>query len=417
MKILHVCLDYPPRRTMYGSGTVNDDLLPALTGVGHDVVVLAPGRPDRVVERRDQTPQLVETPVEITMRHLLPPDRPDEMFATPEAVRDWNDDAVAWLDGGGRLRGWRPDIVHNDGWTTQPVADALGVLFRSPVVTTAHVIDRRYAAVPGRRPHTTDGEFRTLEERCFRNSVRVVVPSVTAHALAAHYYRSHQRKLRIVPHGLDWAKVDRLANGHQQGPDEREVSVRYVGRISSERAWRPFLDSFVAAARADRRLRLRMIGGGTRLAEAAERYRHPSIAFLGALPRQLALRELRVGDVFCNPALIETFGVAELEAMGLGACVISNDGFGKHTHVDHLVTGVRIPVTGGPARTALDQAAWTEWLRRLAADPPLRRRLGTAARQTVRDRFDVDRMVQNLLDVFEEALESRAEETHRDHRD
>jgi hypothetical protein len=55
------------------------------------------------------------------------------------------------------------------------------------------------------------------------------------------------------------------------------------------------------------------------------------------------LHELAAADIFCNPALVETFGVAELEAMTLARCVISGSGFGKNTLVDHQATGVAIP--------------------------------------------------------------------------
>ncbi len=72
MRILHVCLDYPPRRTRYGSGTVNDDLLGALHRAGHEVAVLTPGRADRTDHIGGAgAVQLVEAPTELTVRHLL----------------------------------------------------------------------------------------------------------------------------------------------------------------------------------------------------------------------------------------------------------------------------------------------------------------------------------------------------------
>jgi hypothetical protein len=77
------------------------------------------------------------------------------------------------------------------------------------VVTTAHVVDRHYSALSGRRARPTDAAFQAAEERCFRTSDIVVVPSATARDLAAHYFPRYSDKLRVVPHGLDWHAIDR----------------------------------------------------------------------------------------------------------------------------------------------------------------------------------------------------------------
>jgi len=408
MRILHVCLDYPPRRTRYGSGTVNDDLLAALHRAGHDVAVLTPGRTERVTTTLGAGGvHLVEAPTDLTVRHLLPPERPTEMFATPGAVLAWNAATVGWLAAGWPLGGWRADVVHNDGWTTWPVAAALGAWFGAPVVTTAHVVDRHYSAVAGHQVRPEEPAFQAAEARCFRTSDLIVVPSPTARALAAHHYPDCATKLRVVPHGLDWDTIDGFAAAPGVAPDTGAVTVLYLGRISGERGWRPFLDAFLAAANAQRRLRLRVVGDGARLAEATSRYQHPAVSFLGALPRSLVVGELRRADIFCNPALIETFGVAELEAMGLGLCVVSNAGFGKHTHVEHLVTGVTVPIDQRGGLAALDEPAWASRLVGLAADPALRHGLGTAARRVARDRYHVDRMAADVVAVFGEAIGHR----------
>jgi len=398
-------LDYPPRRTRYGSGTVNDDLLATLRRAGHEVVVLTPGRAERTNGMHTaDVPQLIEAPTELTVRHLAPADRRDEMFTTPGAVEAWNAATLGWLAMGWPLGRWRADVVHNDGWTTQSVANALGVWFRCPVVTTAHVVDRHYSALSGRRARPHDARFQAAEERCFRTSDIVVVPSATARDLAAHHYPDYADKLRVVPHGLDWHAIDRFTSEAAATADAGTVTVHYLGRISSERGWRPFLDAFVTAAEADRRLRLRVVGDGARLADAMSLYRHPAVTFLGALPRPLVVDELRRGDIFCNPALVETFGVAELEAMGLGLCVISNTGFGKHTHVDHLATGVTVPIVERAGQVALDEAAWSTRLVELAADPAGRDLLGTAARGVARGHYHVDRMAADVLAVFRKAI-------------
>ncbi|MEV6970533.1 glycosyltransferase family 4 protein [Hamadaea sp. NPDC051192] len=406
MKILHVCLDFPPRRTRYGSGTVNDDVLRALYVAGNEVTVLTPGRAERQLTA---TPgiRVIEVPRPLSEQFLLPRDRPTEMFSSPANVHRWNTAAITWLNHEDPWSGWTPDVIFNDGWTTQGVAEHLSSRFSCPVVSTAHVVDRHYTSVGGRTPRPTDSEFRTAEEQFFRSSDRIVVPSSTARELAAHYFPQHEPKLHVVEHGLDWTSLERIPNdrGKQRRAQDATVTVVYLGRISSERGWRPFVEAFRDAQALDSRLRLRIIGDGTRLEEARTQFRHPAVTFCGAMPRHQVWHELLAADVYANPALIETFGVAELEAMGAGLAVVSHLGFGKHTHIDHLVSGIQIPIAARDGHMELDHAAWVQWLTELSANGQMRQRLGRCAQTAARQRFPVERMAAGLLSVFADAIQ------------
>ena len=90
--------------------------------------------------------------------------------------------------------------------------------------------------------------------------------------------------------------------------------------------------------------------------------------------------------------------------MGAGLAVVSNAGFGKHTHIEHLVTGVRVPVVARGGRMEMDGVAWSGWLARLAADEQLRQKLGTTARSVARSQFPVERMAAGLIAVFDDAI-------------
>lgn len=125
--------------------------------------------------------------------------------------------------------------------------------------------------------------------------------------------------------------------------------------------------------------------------------------FLGKLPRHAVLEEVTTADIFCNPALVETFGVAELEAMALATCVISGIGFGKNTLVDHLSTGVAIPIQPGDDCLRLHEHDWTQWLLHLADDQHLRHRLGRQARRSVRPRYTAERAALGVLAVLHQA--------------
>ena len=69
MRILHVCLDYPPRRTRYGSGTVNDDLLATLR-TGSPARAARVGWWMRLVEVLSAFADLLNEPAVNIMRRL-----------------------------------------------------------------------------------------------------------------------------------------------------------------------------------------------------------------------------------------------------------------------------------------------------------------------------------------------------------
>ena len=104
-------------------------------------------------------------------------------------------------------------------------------------------------------------------------------------------------------------------------------------------------------------------------------------------------------DVFVLPstARTEAFGLVQVEAMMNGLPVIStNLPTGVPWVNEHVVTGLVVPP--GDA-TALAAA-----LRRLLEDPPLRAKLGDAARARALERFTRPRMVDRFVHVVESVV-------------
>lgn len=98
-----------------------------------------------------------------------------------------------------------------------------------------------------------------------------------------------------------------------------------------------------------------------------------SVRFLGALPREEALRELAASDLLVFPSLwFEQFAVAPLEAMALGVPVLVSDVARAGTMVEDGATGRLFP--------AGDPAALAASLRAILSDPVSLRRMGDAAR-------------------------------------
>jgi glycosyltransferase involved in cell wall biosynthesis len=88
---------------------------------------------------------------------------------------------------------------------------------------------------------------------------------------------------------------------------------------------------------------------------------------------------------------------ALLEAMATGlACVASRIG-GNRDLLEHGVTGLLTPPS--------DAAALADALSTLLDKVPLRRRLGTAARAVVMERYGMDRVVREYMNLYARLME------------
>jgi glycosyltransferase involved in cell wall biosynthesis len=85
-----------------------------------------------------------------------------------------------------------------------------------------------------------------------------------------------------------------------------------------------------------------------------------------------------------------------VEAMACGLPVVTTPVSGIPELVRHQVNGLLVPPD--------DPAALARELSRVTADPKLRQRLATAARASVAERFDGDRLAVGMAELFTESL-------------
>lgn len=104
-------------------------------------------------------------------------------------------------------------------------------------------------------------------------------------------------------------------------------------------------------------------------------------------------------DVVILPSLRDGLPNTLLEAMACGRPVLASAVGGMLDVVMHDHDGILLPPR--------DDRAWVDALRQALSDPEARERLGSAARQTVLDRFTLDRELAALLAVYQGLLPSR----------
>ena len=211
-------------------------------------------------------------------------------------------------------------------------------------------------------------------------------------------------KCRVVPFGID---VDRFAATPEVEHRATELRaghdrpiVLFVGRLIYYKGAEVLVRA-MANVNAD----LVMIGSGPLERELRELAAEVKVAgrvtFLGGQPLDELVAWYHAADVFCLPSIArsEAFGLVQLEAHAAGTPVVSTD----------LTTGV--PFVNQHEETGLvvppeDSRALAEALRTLVGDEALRAQYGARALERVRAGFTIERMVDDTLGVYREALGS-----------
>lgn len=223
----------------------------------------------------------------------------------------------------------------------------------------------------------------------------IAVSDGVARALARSLHPA--ARLRVVPNGIDLARVDA-----PPPPAAMDVARRVIGAA----AGRPVIA--IVARRKDQDVVIRALSLITHpvvlvcagvepdpaLAQAAAGVpeRH-AVRFAPFAPDALAFYHL--ARIAALPSRIEGLSQSLLEAMSLGLPVVASRAGGN----PDLVTedsGLLVP--------PLDPPAWAAALERLLVDDGLAARLGAAGRARVRAHFTLERTAERTEAVYREAL-------------
>jgi len=296
------------------------------------------------------------------------------------------------------LRGWRHALRHADRRpdivVTQSInADVVGSVIASRA-HAAHVITAH--AGPG----VPSARHRELLGRLLAPRVDAVIAVSDMQLPRWNRLGYRTDAIRVVPNGVELPALTRPPHEVREALDigSGEFVALLVAALRPVK--RPEL--FVAAVRrahsADRRVRGVIAGGGPEL----ERVRAVAgaddvVQVLG--PRADVPDLMAAADVVCLSSDAEGVPMVLLEAMALGRPAVATRVGGISEAVEHEKTGLLVPTN--------DEAAFAAALLRLVAEPELRARLGEAGRRRHRERFGIDRMIEEYSHAFEEVLEAK----------
>ena len=283
-----------------------------------------------------------------------------------------------------RSRTTRPDVVHDN----QTLGTGLVHLQRAgfPVVATVHhpiTVDRRHdlAAAQGFRKRFSTRRwyaFLRMQGRVARALPALLTVSTSSRDDIVRDFGVDAARLTVVPVGVD-ADVFRP-------PTEPRVAGRIVATASADIPMKglvPLLEA-VAKLRTERDVELVVVGRAREGGEAERALDRlgltDAVRFVTGLSTPAVADLLGSAQVAVVPSLYEGFSLPAVEAMACETPLVAT-------------TAGALPEVVGPDRTAAlhvppgDAEALAAAMREVLDDPALARRLGTAGRERVLERF------------------------------
>jgi glycosyltransferase involved in cell wall biosynthesis/ribosomal protein S18 acetylase RimI-like enzyme len=325
-------------------------------------------------------------------------------LAWRNATRSWDlrADVAAFAELWWLLRRERFDLLHTHNPKPGVIGRLAARLARVPVVNTVH------------------GLYATPEDRLGKRAAVLGLEGLAARCSLLELYQSEEdlrwaRRIRLVPPG----RSELLGNGTdlsrfdpgRVGPDRvarlrRELGlpadalvVGAVGRLVAEKGYRELFAAARAVCRRDPRVRFLVVGSPdldkadaiteAELAEAAA-----DVCFAGW--RDDVADLLAAMDVFVLASWREGMPRSAIEAAAMARPLVLTDIRGCREVARHDREALLVP--------ARDPDALAAAILRLAADPALRSRLGAAARDRARRRFDEAAVADRVVAAYRRLL-------------
>jgi glycosyltransferase involved in cell wall biosynthesis len=186
-----------------------------------------------------------------------------------------------------------------------------------------------------------------------------------------------------------------------------ELRILSVGRLVRKKGFDVLVDALAVLSRRGVRWRARIAGedgeAGDDVRRRIARYSLADrIDLVGPLSQAALFDEYRRADILCLPCRVDDDGDRDgipnvlIEAMACGVPTVSTSVSGIPEVLDDGVTGLVVPVE--------DAIATADAIERLGGDAAFARQLAANAATRVRERFDGDRLAQDLARLFNEAV-------------
>jgi len=206
---------------------------------------------------------------------------------------------------------------------------------------------------------------------------RVIVPSNYAKRRIYELYGVPEKKIGVVPYGIDIAKwSEDLASTPKESNDK--IRILSVGRFFNRNKFDLLLRAFSKVRAKHPNCELRILGDGPLSKEIIKLWKKlklgDAVTFHYTIENRTELaKEYKNADIFCSTTVQQTFPNEILDAMASGKPVVAMDSGPVPELVKDQVSGLLLPTE--------DEGALVEVLSLLVEDAELRNNLGSEGRK------------------------------------
>ncbi|MEA2569417.1 MAG: D-inositol-3-phosphate glycosyltransferase [Acidobacteriota bacterium] len=241
------------------------------------------------------------------------------------------------------------------------------------------------------------------EAAVIRGAHQVIALSAHEKQQVHHYYGKAMSGITVIPNGVSG---EFFLSGRQRTAASDGFRLLTVARIARQKGLHALLEA-VDRIRRTRPVQVTIIGGPYRHETAhwdslralhAALHLQGTVTFAGTGTRAQIANELARSDVYVQPSLYESQGIAILEAMAAGVPVVASRLGAVEEYMTDGVSGLLVPVGSSEELASA--------IERLLSDAALRRTLAATARG-IAERFTWEEMRRVLIRCVEAAITSR----------
>lgn len=286
----------------------------------------------------------------------------------------------------------RPNLIHVHGTRAGSLGRLAAIGLPYPLIYTEHLWTRDYK-LPSRVGHRLQliglwflDMFTTLN----------IAVSQSVKDFMIENQISRDEKIVVIYNGIE------KNNKEVKIFSRKEIVIGTVGTLNPQKGMQFLIDAMEKIVREFPEVKLRIVGDGTykkvlqRIVKNKKLTK--AVKFLGFV-RDIE-DELTIFDIYVQPSLSESFGLAILQAMSVGLPIVATNTGG----IPEVVTANKSGILVEPGKSD----ALSDAILKLLRDPEKAKKMGKLSKEDAQIKFSLDDMVKETEQVYESVAKTSA---------